>query len=83
MTKPRYKVATSHGYTITTVGSSGWRGGGLTASVLDTHIIHREVKRFRSEDRTRERFGFRLGIEGAKRAAQEYADALNAGCSPE
>jgi hypothetical protein len=82
MAKPRYKVATSHGYTITPIGRGGWRGGGLTASVLDTHIIHREVKRFRSEDPAPARLGFRLGIEGAKRAAQEYADKLNAGCSP-
>jgi hypothetical protein len=76
--RPRYKVATSHGWRI---GKSTRRNAarpGCTASVLDTLHAHREVKRFRSEDHLPIWGGFRLGVEGAKRAAQAYADALNA-----
>jgi hypothetical protein len=76
----RYKVVTTEGWQI-----RAGRGGtsyppGLTASVLDTKNIHREVKRFRSEDRAAKQGGATIGVEGARQAAQEYADKLNAEC---
>jgi hypothetical protein len=77
----RYKVVTTEGWPIRLTSGSGNHSPGLTASVLDTHIIHREVKRFRSEDRAARSGGYRLGVEGAKRAAQEHADKLNAECA--
>jgi hypothetical protein len=76
----RYKVVTTEGWQI-----RAGRGGtsyppGLTVSILDTRNIHREVKRFRSEDRIPGVRNKTRGHEGAKRAAQEYADKLNAEC---
>jgi hypothetical protein len=46
--------------------------------VLDTFNCHREVKRFRSEDRLPMVPPWGLGVDGALAAAQEHADRLNA-----
>lgn len=74
----RYKVTTTEGWPIRATAGSPDYPPGLTASVLDTRNIHREVKRFRSEDRIPGVRNKTRGHEGAKRAAQEYADKLNA-----
>jgi hypothetical protein len=76
----RYKVTTCTGWAITSGGGTRSQPIGLTASVLDTLNAHREVKRFRSEDKRYMKRGFRLGHEGAIKSAQEYADKLNAEC---
>jgi hypothetical protein len=80
VTRPRYKVATCTGWEVTLSNRRRGPNPGCTASVLDTLNAHREVKRFRSEDQRVPGFGFRVGVEGAKRAAQDYADKLNAEC---
>jgi hypothetical protein len=76
--RPRFKVATCTGYPISPVGQRSGPSRGLTASVLDTFNCHREVKRFRSEDRLPMVPPWGLGVDGALAAAQEHADRLNA-----
>jgi hypothetical protein len=76
--RPRYKVATCTGWQIGKSVRRPSQTPGCTASVLDTLNAHREVRRFRSEDRRGMRLGRTRGVEGAKRAAREYADKLNA-----
>jgi hypothetical protein len=75
---PRFKVALSHGWTIRQTTGVGPHEGGVTASILDTHIIHREVKRFRSENLHRSIVGPAHRQRETIRQAQEYADRLNA-----
>jgi predicted transcriptional regulator len=77
----RYKVATCSGWSISEAARTGSKPRGLTASVLDTLNCHREVKRFRSEDRLPVFPTAWRGVEGALSAAQEHADRLNAECA--
>ena len=77
----RYKVVTTEGWPINSTGTGrGAERSGLTASVLDTAIIHRGVARFRSEDRIDNR-GHTRGHAGAIAAAQAFADEANAECA--
>jgi hypothetical protein len=79
MSRPRYSVAICTGWTITGGGNS--RGGsgppGLSASVLDTWHAHREIARFRSEERRRVFGGGVTGPWGALANALALAATLN------
>lgn len=82
MRLPRYRVATVEGWPISgsTPGStSGNHPPGLSASVLDSVYLFREVATYRSEDRGAwpER-GNHRGRAGALAAAQDHAAYLNA-----
>jgi hypothetical protein len=80
----RYKVATCNGWLSPRRGHDE-RVPGLTASVLDTWIAHREVARFRSEDalpRTLKREAKRehvLWLAQVRAAELEHLDGLLAG----
>jgi hypothetical protein len=75
---PRYKVALSHGWQIKSTAAASRGEGGVTASVLDTHWAHREVKRFRSENVNHFISGPANRHRETIRQAQEYCDRLNA-----
>jgi hypothetical protein len=77
----RYKVATCDGWPINPGGRTGNRPPGLTASILDTHLAHREVKRFRTEWLSNRISGPVHRRRETMRKAQEYADKLNAECA--
>jgi hypothetical protein len=50
----------------------------MTVSILDTRNIHREVKRFRTEEVSNRISGPVHRRRETMRKAQEYADKLNA-----
>jgi hypothetical protein len=75
---PRYKLVLTRGWQVTPTANKGFGEGGVTASILDTHIIHREVKRFRSENLHRSIVGPAHRQRETIRQAQEYCDRLNA-----
>lgn len=75
---PRYKVATSEGWQIKGPSGRSNKTPGVTASVLDTHRAHREVKRFRSEERSWRITGPVARRRETMRLAEEYAATLNA-----
>jgi hypothetical protein len=73
----RYYVMACTGILVS-VGRPGSRAPGLTASVLDRLWNHREVVRFRSEDRVEGgHFGKTLKNEGAIEEAERVCRELN------
>jgi hypothetical protein len=74
----RYYVITCTGFLVTVGRPSGSRAPGLTASVLDRLWNHREMARFRSEDRVEGgHFGKTRKNEGAIEAAERVCRELN------
>jgi hypothetical protein len=76
----RYKVVTTEGWQIGPHTGSTSRPPGMTVSILDTRNIHREVKRFRTEDVSNRVSGPVHRRRVVLLQAQEYADKLNAEC---
>lgn len=76
---PRFVVGETRGYRIT-AGKVGGKPRSTTPpgagyAVIDTHVLHRCMGEFASEDRDRQST---LGHAGARAKAQELADRLNA-----
>jgi hypothetical protein len=74
----RYKVVTTEGWQIGPYTRGTSHPPGLTVSILDTRNIHREVKRFRTEEVSNRISGPVHRRRETMRKAQEYADKLNA-----
>jgi hypothetical protein len=74
----RYKVITTEGWQIRPSSGSSHHPPGMTVSILDTRNIHREVKRFRTEEVSNRISGPVHRRRETMRKAQEYADKLNA-----